>query len=121
MARTTADLRAGLPLTDHISLGVLTSQFPMDVVEQVLFDTERFSERERDLPAHEVVYYVIALALYTDFSTHEVLRCLTEGARWLGDPTATTMPSKSEISQARTRLGAAPLEALHRAVVAPVA
>ena len=121
MARTAADLPAGIRLTDHISLGVLTTQFPMDLVEQVLFDTERFSARERALPAHVMVYYVIALALYADVSTREVLRCLTEGARWLGDPTATTMPSKSGISQARTRLGAAPLEALYRAVVAPVA
>ncbi len=121
MARTAAGLPAGIRLTDHISLGVLTTQFPIEVVEQVLFETERFSERERDLPAHVMVYYVIALALYADVSTREVLRCLTEGARWLGDPTATTMPSKSGISQARTRLGAAPLEALYRQVVAPVA
>ena len=121
MARTAADLPAGIRLTDHISLGVLTAQFPMELVEQVLFETERFSERERALPAHVMVYYVIALALYADVSTREVLRCLTEGARWLGDPTATTMPTKSGISQARSRLGAAPLEALYRAVVAPVA
>lgn len=121
MARTAADLPAGIRLTDHISLGVLTAQFPMELVEQVLFETERFSERERDLPAHVMVYYVIALALYAEVSTREVLRCLTEGARWLGDPTATTMPTKSGISQARSRLGAAPLEALYRAVVAPVA
>ena len=121
MARTAAGLPAGIRLTDHISLGVLTTQFPLELVEQVLFETERCSQRERDLPAHVMVYYVIALALYAEVSTREVLRCLTEGARWLGDPTATTMPSKSGISQARTRLGAAPLEALYRAVVAPVA
>lgn len=121
MARTAAELPAGIRLTDHISLGVLTTQFPIEVVEQVLFETERLSERERDLPAHVMVYYAIALALYADVSTREVLRCLAEGARWLGDPMATTMPSKSGISQARTRLGAAPLEALYRAVVAPVA
>jgi hypothetical protein len=121
MARTAADLPAGIRLTDHISLGVLTAQVPIELVEQVLFETERVSQRERDLPAHVMVYYVIALALYADVSTREVLRCLTEGARWLGDPTATTMPSKSGISQARTRLGAAPLEALYREVVMPVA
>ncbi|MDQ3697160.1 MAG: IS4 family transposase [Gemmatimonadota bacterium] len=121
MARTTADLPAGIRLTDHISLGVLAAQFPLELVEQALFETERLSERERALPAHVMVYYVIALALYADVSTREVLRCLREGARWLGDPTATTMPSKSGISQARTRLGAAPLEALYREVVAPVA
>ena len=120
MARTAAGLPEGIRLTDHISLGVLTAQFPMELVEQVLFETERWNQRERELPAHVMVYYVIALALYADVSTREVLRCLTEGARWLGDPTATTMPSKSGISQARTRLGAAPLEALYRATVGPV-
>jgi hypothetical protein len=108
-------------LTDHISLGVLTTQFPRDVIDQVLFETERLSERERDLPAHVMVYYAIALALYADVSTREVLRCVVESARWLGDPTTTIMPGKSGISQARTRLGAAPLEALYREVVAPVA
>jgi len=108
-------------LTDQISLGVLTAQFPMEVVEQALFETERFSARERALPAHVMVYYAIALALYAEVSTREVLRCVVEGARWLGDPLAATMPSKSAISQARTRLGAAPLEALYRTVVAPVA
>lgn len=121
MARTAAGLPAGIRLTDHISLGVLTAQFPLELVEQVLFATERVSARERDLPAHVMVYYAIALALYADVSTREVLRCLVEGARWLGDPTATAMPSKSGISQARGRLGAAPLEALYREVVAPVA
>lgn len=121
MARTAAELPAGIRLTDHISLGVLTAQFPLDLVEQVLFDTERLSERERDLPAHVMVYYVIALALYAEVSTREVLRSVVESARWLGDPLATTMPSRSGISQARTRLGAAPLEALYREVAAPIA
>ena len=55
-------------------------------MEQVLFETERVSERERDLPAHVMVYFAIALALYADVATREVLRCLVEGARWLGDP-----------------------------------
>lgn len=121
MARTAANIPAGVRLADHISLGVLTTQFPRDVVEQVLFETERVSERERDLPAHVMVYFAIALALYADVATREVLRCLVEGARWLGDPVRPRIPTKSAISQARSRLGAAPLEALYRAVVAPVA
>jgi hypothetical protein len=121
MARSAADLPAGVRLTDHISLGVLTAQFPVELVEQVLFATERLSARERDLPAHVMVYYVIALALYAEASTREVLRCVVEGARWLGDPLTPAMPSKSGISQARSRLGAAPLEALYREVAAPLA
>jgi hypothetical protein len=122
MARTTAQLSAGPRLADHISLGVLTAQVPIETVQDVLAHTGRASQRERDLPAHVMVYYTIALALYADVSTREVLRCLLEGARWLGDPlTVREPPGKSAISQARTRLGAAPLEALYRRVVAPVA
>lgn len=125
MARRTATILAGMRLTDHISLGVLTAQFPLGLVEQVLFETKRVSERERSLPAHVMVYYAIALALYADVATQEVLRCVVEGARWLGDLTAAmtmaAIPSKSGISQARSRLGAAPLEALYRAVATPIA
>jgi len=95
---------------------VLTARFPLNTVTQVLFETERLSQRERDLPAHVMVYYAIALALYADVSTREVLRCLLEGVRWLGEP-----GGPSGISQARTRLRAAPLEALYRAVVQQVA
>ena len=121
MARTAGTIPAGMRLTDQISLGVLTAQFPRELVEQVLFETERVNERERALPAHVMVYYVLALALYADVSTQEVLRCVVEGARWLGEPSTTDLPTKSAISQARIRLGAAPLEALYRAVVAPIA
>lgn len=39
--------------------------------------------RERALPAHVVVYYVIALSLYMQVSCRELLRCLLEGVEWL--------------------------------------
>ena len=122
MARTAAGLPAGTRLTDYISLGVLTAQFPIEDVQEVLLSTGRVSERERDLPAHVMVYYAMALALYADASTREVLRCLLEGVRWLGDPDTRAEPAGwSGISQARTRLGAEPLEALYRSRVAPIA
>ena len=121
MARTAAGLPAGTRLTDYLSLGVLTARFPIDDVQEALLSTGRVSERVRDLPAH-VMVYAIALALYAEVSTRDVLRCLLEGARWLGDPEAHAEPAGwSGISQARTRLGAEPLEALYRRRVAPVA
>ena len=122
MARTAAGLPAGTRLTDYISLGVLTAQFSREEVQEALLSTGRVNERERDLPAHVMVYYAMALALYADASTREVLRCLLEGVRWLGDPAAREEPAGwSGISQARTRLGAEPLEALYRSRVAPIA
>ena len=56
-----------------------------------------------------MVYYAIALALYMGSSTREVLRCLLEGLRWLWGAEAVRVAGKSGISQARTRLGDAPL------------
>jgi hypothetical protein len=122
MARTVASLPAGSRITDYISLGVVAKFFPVEKVHAVLEHTGRASVRERDLPAHVVVYYVIALALYMQSSYREVLRCLLEGVQWLLDPsTSIKVAGKSGISQARTRLGAEPLQALYEAMVAPIA
>jgi len=122
MARTVASLPAGSRITDYISLGVVAKYFPREKVDAVLAQTGRASLRERDLPAHVVVYYVIALALYMKSSYREVLRCLLEGVQWLLDPSASVkVAGKSGISQARSRLGVQPLQALYEAVVAPIA
>jgi Insertion element 4 transposase N-terminal/Transposase DDE domain len=122
MARTLATLSAGSRITDYLSLGVIAKYFPPDKVQSVLHETKRASVRQRDLPAHVVVYYVIALALYMRSSYREVLRCLLEGVQWLMNPsTRMKVAGKSGISQARSRLGAAPLKALYDSVVTPVA
>ena len=122
MARTLAALPAGSRITDYISLGVIAKFFPAEKVHEVLQQTQRASVRERDLPAHVVVYYVIALALYMRSSYREVLRCLLEGVQWLLNPSAKVkVAGKSGISQARSRLGADPLKKLYSALVAPIA
>ena len=122
MARTLAELPAGSRITDYISLGVIAKFFPAEKIHAVLEETNRASIRERDLPAHVVVYYVIALALYMRSSYREVLRCLLEGVQWLLNPSAkVNVAGKSGISQARSRLGAEPLRKLYDAVVGPIA
>jgi hypothetical protein len=69
-----------------------------------------------------VVYYVIALALYMRASYREVLRCLLEGVQWLAEPSASVkVAGNSGISQARTRLGAEPLQQLYAMVAHPIA
>ena len=122
MARTVAALPAGSRITDYISLGVIAKFFPMEKIREILEQTKHASVRERDLPAHVVVYYVIALALYMRSSYREVLRCLLEGVQWLL-PLATKIKvvGKSGISQARSRLGVEPIKRLYQAVVAPIA
>src|SRR3954468_20581707 len=105
MAGVFASLPAGVRLSDHISLGVIARTVPPERVRQVLTDTGKASERERDLPAQVMVYYAIALALYMGSSTREVLRCLLEGLRWLWGAEAVKVAGKSGISQARRRPG----------------
>ena len=122
MARTLATLPEGSRITDYVSLGVITKTFPLARVRAVLASTGKASLRERDLPAHVVVYYAIALALYMQSSYREVLRCLLEGLQWLIEPALTLkVAGHSGISQARTRLGWEPLRQLHDEVVKPIA
>ena len=83
---------------------MITKTFPLQKVHAVLAATDKASQRERDLPAHVVVYYAIALGLYMQSSYREVLRCLLEGVQWLLDPAVTLkVAGNSGISQARTR------------------
>jgi hypothetical protein len=122
MARTVAELPSGTRITDFISLGVVTKTFPVSAIAGILKSTGKTSIRQRDLPAHVVVYYVIALALYMQSSYREVLRCLLEGIKWLLGPEAIVkVTGKSGISQARTRLGWEPIRQLHDEIVKPIA
>ena len=122
MSRTVATLPAGSRITDHISLGVVARTFPLEKIRAALAATGKDSARQRDLPAHVVVYYVIALALYMHSSYREVLRCLLEGIQWLMGPSARiNVAGNSGISQARSRLGWEPLRHLHDELVRPIA
>ena len=122
MARTVAELPKGARITDYISLGVISKSFPKQKVNEILERTGKSSQRQRDLPAHVVVYYVIAMALFMQVSYREVLRCLLEGLQWLKAPgTRINVAGKSGISQARTRLGSEAINKLHDEVVKPIA
>jgi len=122
MARTVAQLPPGARITDYISLGVISKTFPVEKVKQIISDAGKASQRQRDLPAHVVLYYVIALALYMRSSYREVLRCLLEGIQWLKGPrTLVRVSGKSGISQARSRLGHGAVKRVHDEIVKPIA
>ena len=114
-------LPAGSRITDYISLGVLSAAIPLDRIDAVLTATGKKSVRQRDLPAHVVIYCVVALALFMRASYREVLRCLPEGLDWLRGPGETIHTArKSGISQARTRLGSEPLRLLPHESATPI-
>lgn len=109
-------------LTDRISIGVLTRVVPRDLVEEVVAHTNRKEKRSRLLPAHVVVYYVLALALFFGEAYEEVMRRLVGGLQFLENwENAWKVPTTSAISQARARLGAAPVEELFHRVAVPLA
>jgi transposase IS4-like protein len=109
-------------LTDHVALGVLSSVIHRDVVDDVIRECGKREVRSRLLPAHVVVYYVLALNLFFGEAYEEVIRQLVNGLRFLGNwREHWTVPSTSAISQARTRLGAAPLRLLFERIAVPMA
>ena len=111
----------GERLTDRIGVGVLTRLVPRDLVDEVLAQTGRREKRSRLLPAHVVVYFVMAMAVFRD-GYEEVMRRLVGGLRfmraWRQD---WSVPTTGAISQARERLGEAPVKALFERVAVPLA
>ena len=122
MARTRKALPAKVDVAHLISAGVLASVCPRALIEEVLADTGKASQRERLLPAPAVVYFVMALALWREAPLEEVLRVVCEGLQWLGGGEAgAVQASKSAISQARTRLGSQVMRQLAERVLRPLA
>lgn len=122
MARTRKALPAKIDIAHLISTGVLASVCPRPMIDEVLEQTGRASQRHRLLPAPAVVYYVMALALWREAPVEEVLRVVCEGLQWLGGGQAEAVQaSKSAISQARTRLGAEVMQRLAERVLRPLA
>ncbi len=109
-------------LSDHISIGVLTRVFPPALVDAVVAEAGRGERRQRLLPARVVVYYVLAMALFSEASYEEVMRQLVEGLSWeSGWQRVWEVPTKAAIFKARQRLGPEPLELLFGAVCQPLA
>ena len=109
-------------LTDHVALGVLTYTFPPELVDAVIKQAGRESQRNRLLPARLVVYYVLAMALFSSAGYEEVMRSLVEGLSWAsGWTTSWAVPTKGAIFRARTKLGPEPLELLFEQACKPMA
>jgi len=110
-------------LTDWVSLGVLASSVPRDAVDEAIAVTGKQAKRsDGKLPPHVVVYLVMALALFADDDYEEVAARLTGTlASWGCWEQAWEAPTSGGITQARQRLGSAPLRELFSQVAFPVA
>jgi hypothetical protein len=118
-----ARVAAGARWADQISLGVLASSVPRDVIDDVVASHGRQAKRsDGKLPPHVMVYFAMGMALFAEGDYEEVGARLAGGlgswgcwdARW-GAPTS------GGITRARERLGFEPLRDIFAQVAAPVA
>src|SRR5436189_5322588 len=119
----TGSVAGGGALTDWISLGVLASSVPRDVVEDAVAVTGKGARRAGGkLPPHVMVYFVMALALFADDDYEEVAARLAQTLRgwgcWEKD---WEVPTRGGITQARQRLGPEPVAGVFSQVAVPVA
>ena len=121
MAGKAAILGGYVRVSDYLSVGLLSRLVPPALVDEALTAHDRHSKRQRDLPAHAVAYYVMALSLYRGVNTEEVLRVVTEGMDYLGDTAIRREVGKSAISASRTRLGAEVMHYIAEQALSPLA
>ncbi|WP_182884445.1 transposase domain-containing protein [Microbispora sp. H10885] len=107
-------------LTDLVGLGALTSLVPRHVLDEAIDLHGCREERVRKLPAHVVVYLLMALCLFADDDYEEVAQKLTgllaamPGSQW--EP-----PTRGAVTQARQRLGAEVVREVFGRVARPAA
>jgi hypothetical protein len=97
-------------------LGELTQVITQGLVDEALAASRRVQARVRKLPSRVVVYFVLAMALFSRQGYRGVWSHLV-----CSIVAADTDPSASALSQARRRIGAGPLVALFDRVKGPLA
>jgi hypothetical protein len=110
-------------LSDWISVGVLASWVPRDEVEDAVEAAGKTAKRKGGkLPPQVMVYFVMALALFSDGDYEEVRARLTGTlAGWGGFGDDQALVTAGGITQARQRLGHEPVKGTFGLVAAPVA
>src|ERR1700730_6180701 len=108
---------------DQISLGVLASSVPRDVIDDVVVACGRGAKRsDGKLPPHVMVYFAMAMALFAGDDYEEVAARLAGTLRgWGAWERGWEVPTSGGITQARARLGPEPLAELFWQVARPVA
>lgn len=102
-----------LRLADHVAFHHVVATFPPDLVDRVIERTGRVEQRRRLLSARTTTYYLLAMALFADTASEDVLHRVLRAQEWAsGWPRRQHVPNKAAISKARGRLGVAPLAEL---------
>jgi hypothetical protein len=108
---------------DQVSLGVLVSSVPRDVIDAAVAARGVGAKRSGGtLPAHVVAYLTMALCLFPDDDYTEVAAKVTGSLSRFGCWDASwQVPTSSGITQARKRVGAEVMADVFEGVAQPVA
>ncbi|MDR2301045.1 MAG: transposase domain-containing protein [Deltaproteobacteria bacterium] len=109
-------------LSHLFSLGYFQKVVPRRLIAQVLEETGRESKRIRLMPAAEVVYLTMFMAINRDPNLGEVVGVFNDSMKKLGARGQNRPgPNPAGISQARGRLGFEPLRLIADKVLRPLA
>jgi Insertion element 4 transposase N-terminal len=108
---------------DQISLGVLASSVPRDVIDDAVAAAGRQAKRsDGKLPTHVMAWFAMAMALFADDDYEEVAARLAGSlGRWKCWDARWGAPTSGGITRARERLGFELLRDIFARVAVPVA
>jgi len=98
-------------LFNFSDLSIFTDNIPIEWVESALKLSSSATIRRRRLPADQVLWLVLGMAIFRDEPIHEVARRLNICAQGLA---SLELLARSGLTEARKRLGADPVEWLFR-------
>lgn len=98
-------------LFNFADLSTFTHNIPIEWVESALQLSSQATIRRRRLPADQVLWLVLGMAMFRDEPVHEVARRLNICAQGLA---SNDLLARSGITKARKRLGSEPVEWLFR-------
>ena len=105
------------------TLPALEKAIPRELIEESIAESHSLEERRRRLPTSLVVALVIAMNLWPDDNIVDVLKNLVSGleGQWIRLSQRWQVPSKSSISEARSRVGPQVMSRLFNRVTQPLA
>jgi len=114
--------KSSLSVGDYFAISQVFQVISRDNIEAALCASDRSNRRDGNFPDYLVVYYVIFMALFMELSYAHVLKKIGEVLEKLdGFDRKVATVSASAITQARQRIGKAPLKALFDLVAKPLA
>lgn len=107
--------------SSELTIGALHHAIPPQAIRAVLDDAGAHEQRERKLAMTAVVWWLIALHLFSHLAFAAVFAKLAKGLRFVWPDPSIRLPGAAALCYRRQQLGARPLVALFKRVCRPLA